>query len=279
MPAEGARAAPLLYFGLDSDPGAGLILGCVHDLMSIGQFAAASRLSPKALRLYDENGLLAPAVVDADSGYRYYRLAQLRDATLIGLLRRAGMPLVDIRAFLADVSPGRLDEYERTLTDQLAERREVLHYVRRLLAEEAPMFEVETKQAGKQRYVSRTARVRVDGLERFIVSTLEELMRDNAPSDHAFTIYHGEVNETDDGPVEVCVPTEHGDRRLSAGEVAFTVATGEQCSFPEIIGAYDAVARWAKEQGRELDGPPREIYRFDPSKVEEARLEIAFPLR
>jgi DNA-binding transcriptional MerR regulator len=247
--------------------------------MSIGQFAAASRLSPKALRLYDENGLLAPAVVDPDSGYRYYRVAQLRDATLIGLLRRAGMPLVEIRAFLSDASPWRVNEYERTLTHQLAERREVLHYVRRLLAEEEPMFEVETKQVDKQRYVSRTARVRVDALERFITSTIDELMRDNAPSDHAFTIYHGEVNETDDGPVEVCVPTEHGDRRLPAAEVAFTVAAGGQCSFPEIIGAYDAVALWAKEQGRELDGPPREIYRFDPARGDEPRMEIAFPLR
>ena len=30
----------------------------MEDLISIGQFATASRLSPKALRLYDENGLL-----------------------------------------------------------------------------------------------------------------------------------------------------------------------------------------------------------------------------
>jgi protein phosphatase len=40
------------------------------DLMSIGEFARRSRLSPKALRLYDELGLLPPARVDEDSGYR-----------------------------------------------------------------------------------------------------------------------------------------------------------------------------------------------------------------
>lgn len=65
-------------------------------------------------------------------------------------------------------------------------------------------------------------------------------------------------------------------RRLLA---AFTVATGKQCAFPEIIGAYDAVAAWAKEGGRELDGPPREIYRLDPKVGEEPKMEIAFPLR
>ncbi|MDQ3672281.1 MAG: MerR family transcriptional regulator, partial [Actinomycetota bacterium] len=35
----------------------------MEDLIPIGQFAAASRLSLKALRLYDENGLLPPAYV------------------------------------------------------------------------------------------------------------------------------------------------------------------------------------------------------------------------
>jgi effector-binding domain-containing protein len=98
-------------------------------------------------------------------------------------------------------------------------------------------------------------------------------------SDHAFTLYHGEVNEQADGPVEVCVPTREGPKRLPAGEVAYTVATGDQCKFPEIIGAYDAVARWAKENGRELHGSPREIYRSDPHRGEEPRMEIAWPIR
>ena len=141
------------------------------------------------------------------------------------------------------------------------------------------MFEVQTKQVEEQPYASRTARVRVDDLERFIVTTIEALMREHELDDHAFTIYHGEVNDTDDGPVEVCVPTADGDKRLPRAEVAFTVATGNQCRFPEIIGAYDAVAAWATEHGRELDGPPREIYRSDAHAGEEAKMEIAWPLR
>jgi len=47
------------------------------DEMSIGEFARRSRLSPKALRLYDELGLLAPARVDDSSGYRFYDAGQL----------------------------------------------------------------------------------------------------------------------------------------------------------------------------------------------------------
>jgi hypothetical protein len=75
----------------------------------------------------------------------------------------------------------------------------------------------------------------------------------------------------------VCLPTASGNNRLPAGEVAYTVATGDQCEFPEILGAHEAVARWAKEHGRELDGPPREINDFDDG--EPPRMEIAWPIR
>jgi PPM family protein phosphatase len=65
-------------------------------LLTIGAFARASRLSPKALRLYDELGLLRPAHVDEASGYRYYAPGQLERARLVAWLRRLGMPLAKI---------------------------------------------------------------------------------------------------------------------------------------------------------------------------------------
>ncbi|WP_329384606.1 MerR family transcriptional regulator [Streptomyces sp. NBC_01716] len=64
--------------------------------LTIGAFARASRLSPKALRLYDELGLLIPARVDGTTGYRYYTEAQLDRARLVAWLRRVGMPLARI---------------------------------------------------------------------------------------------------------------------------------------------------------------------------------------
>jgi DNA-binding transcriptional MerR regulator len=253
----------------------------MENLIPIGQFAAASQLSPKALRLYDDNGLLRPALVDPDSGYRFYRLEQLRSARLIGLLRSAGMPLVEIRRVLDDPNPigrvVRIDEYEAALAGELADRRRVLDYVRRFMEEEQ-MFEVQVKQVPEVPYVSRSKRVRVAELEPFIVGTITELSQAHEAAGPAFTIYHGEVNEEADGPVEVCVPVAGGEKRLPAAEVAYAVAVGGQCEFPEIIGAYDAVAGWAKQRGRELDGPPREIYLSDPSH-EEPRMEIAWPIR
>ena len=241
--------------------------------MSIGDFAAASQLSQKALRLYGETGLLPPAWVDPDSGYRYYRVDQLRVATLIAFLRRGGMPLAEIRAFLREPTLERLEEYERRATDELAERRRVLRYVKRILEEEL-MYDVLTKHVGEQAYASRSKRVLVPELERFICTTFEELgaSEDGPP----FVLYHGPVNAEEDGPVEVCVPKRSGEKRLPAGEVAFTEISGSQCNFPEILGAYESVYRWAKEHGRTPAGPPREIYLSTSS--EDLRMEIALPV-
>ncbi|MER6614596.1 MerR family transcriptional regulator [Streptomyces xantholiticus] len=65
-------------------------------LLTIGAFARVSRLSAKALRRYDEMGLLRPVRVDPFTGYRYYDEAQSERARLVAWLRRIGMPLARI---------------------------------------------------------------------------------------------------------------------------------------------------------------------------------------
>ncbi|MFF4797034.1 MerR family transcriptional regulator [Streptomyces sp. NPDC001351] len=72
-----------------------------RDMLTIGAFARACRLSPKALRLYDELELLRPARVDPHTGYRYYAVGQLEQARLVAWLRRLGMPLARIREVCA----------------------------------------------------------------------------------------------------------------------------------------------------------------------------------
>ncbi|PTA44652.1 MerR family transcriptional regulator [Micromonospora sp. RP3T] len=70
-------------------------------LLTIGAFARAAGLTAKALRVYDDCGLLPPSAVDPHSGYRYYAPEQLDRARLIAALRRAGMPLAEVRAVCA----------------------------------------------------------------------------------------------------------------------------------------------------------------------------------
>lgn len=78
------------------------------DLLTTGAFARASGLTRKALRLYDDLGLLRPAVVDESTGYRYYHRDQLALAALVAWLRRAGMPLARIRP-VCDLAPAHAD--------------------------------------------------------------------------------------------------------------------------------------------------------------------------
>jgi effector-binding domain-containing protein len=188
------------------------------------------------------------------------------------------MALAEIRAFLRDPTVERVEEYERRTADEFAERRRVLRYVKRILKEE-PMYDVLTKRVPEQPYVSREKRVYVRDLEPFITSTFSELGAAWGKEPAPFVLYHGPVNAEEDGPVEVCVPRSDGDAQLPEGEVAFTRISGSQCNFPEILGAYESVYRWAKEHGREPDGPPREIYFCDSEGDEELRMEIALLLR
>ena len=148
--------------------------------------------------------------------------------------------------------------------------------LRRVLEEE-PMYAVVTKRVPEQPYVSRSRHVHVGELDPFITSTFEELGAEWGNGPAPFVLYHGAVNTEEDGPVEVCVPKAEGDQQLPAGEVAFTQISGNQCQFPEILGAYESVYRWAKEHARAADGPPREIYFCEPT--EDLRMEIALPLR
>ncbi|MGX2997375.1 MerR family transcriptional regulator [Streptomyces sp. JNUCC 64] len=65
--------------------------------LTIGAFARATRLSPKALRRYDGLGVLRPDRVAPGSGYRLYSPAQVERARLVASLRRLGMPLARVR--------------------------------------------------------------------------------------------------------------------------------------------------------------------------------------
>jgi protein phosphatase len=97
----------------------------VDELVTIGAFARLTQLSPKALRLYDDLGLLRPAAVDGDSGYRYYRPAQAERARLIAWLRRLGLPLAQIGEVLAlspEAAAAVVQEHRARLAVQTAER-------------------------------------------------------------------------------------------------------------------------------------------------------------
>ncbi|OIJ66272.1 MerR family transcriptional regulator [Streptomyces mangrovisoli] len=109
-------------------------------MLTIGAFAKASRLSPKALRLYDELDLLRPARVDPDTGYRYYAVAQLERARLVAWLRRIGMPLAEIRKVAAlppAAAAGEIRAYWARIETETAVRRDLAAFLVDHLTEES----------------------------------------------------------------------------------------------------------------------------------------------
>src|SRR5438128_2304701 len=99
------------------------------ELMSIGRFARLTGLSVKALRHYDELGLLRPAQVDTWTGYRWYAQEQRADAAAIRRLRELQLPLDEVGALLhADETAVRegLAAHRARLEGGLVETRRIL---------------------------------------------------------------------------------------------------------------------------------------------------------
>lgn len=195
--------------------------GVSWDLASIGEFARRSRLSPKALRLYDRLGLLRPARVDPDSGYRWYAPAQLDQARLIAGLRDLGLPLAEIGPILALDGPAAAERIARLWGDAEAGhtgRRELaLHLLDRLHGKEPAMYEVNVRDLPDrqvlclQRHLNAEETVSLgrEFIGRFrdgAVPRLEGLDGLGGVAGAPFVIFYGHVSEDSDGPVEWCRP-------------------------------------------------------------------------
>ncbi|MEU4773924.1 MerR family transcriptional regulator [Micromonospora sp. NPDC023644] len=111
-------------------------------MRSIGELARASGLTVSALRFYDSAGVLAPALVDPATGYRWYTGDQVAPARLVAGLRRVGMPVAEIAAALRS-EPAQvhrlLDAHLRRLEEGLADARRELSRIRTLIDAEEPM--------------------------------------------------------------------------------------------------------------------------------------------
>ncbi|HEX3616973.1 MAG TPA: helix-turn-helix domain-containing protein, partial [Solirubrobacteraceae bacterium] len=186
------------------------------DLLSIGEFARRSRLSPKALRLYDELGLLAPARVDEDSGYRYYAEAQLDRAQLIAALRELQISLADINTILScdrEAVADRIARHWASVESQHAARRDLAGYlIDRFQGKRHHMYEVTTRAIPARSVLCLKRNVDgSDGAWAFgkeFISILREhpLPRIEGRAGAVFSIYWGEVSDDSDGPVEWCRP-------------------------------------------------------------------------
>jgi DNA-binding transcriptional MerR regulator len=261
-------------------------------LVSIGEFSRLSRLSPKALRLYDELGLLVPDRVDAATGYRWYADAQLDQARVVALLRRIGVPLAQIRDMLAldpASAAGQIRDYWAGIETEHAARRELVGYlVDRLYGKKSAMYEIAVRDMPVRSLLSLMRRAHQDelvqmGREFFIHRMMRGgVARVEGIAGAPFTIYYGEVSGDSDGPVEFCWPVP-GDQaaEIAASFPDLTLRTepahqeafislgrpGAGAGGAETEVAIEALLAWASEQQRQPSGV-RSVLVFDPASQE-----------
>lgn len=283
--------------------------------LTIGQFAQRSGLSYKALRIYDRSGLLPPARVDPDTGYRRYRPEQLARARQISLLRQLGIPLATIAEVLDEPRERATWMLERWWAQEEAAmqaRRGAYEYIREHLGRadlatepKAPvrLREVpETKVASIQRAVDQSTLVQtMTAAWKSIRGHLLDVGADPGagpatagtvhgaePGAERWWIYHGLVTPDSVARVEVCVPFTGATE--PAGEIAIRIEPAhteayrtvawDECSYPRIMAAYDDVATWVRRSEREAIGPPREIYfaYFEDVAAHEPFAHVAQPI-
>ena len=263
-------------------------------LYKIGMFAAMNHVTVKALRFYEEQGLLMPALIHPETGYRYYTLSQMAVLHQITALKLAGFTLEEI----AHINSG-ADE-EAVLLKKKAE----------LLAKIADL----TRQiAVVDGYLSKK---KTDLSAPVLIKTIPETtvafmpirlesydsLFDRMPEmgvlmekagckcalpEYCFTGYLEPGYRDGDILVEICesvvaAKKETGELRfktLPEIQAACIFHKGSYRTFPE---SYEAVLRYIEENGYEIAGEIRESYIDGVWNMDDERQwlsEIQVPVR
>ena len=183
--------------------------------ISIGEFARRSRLSLKALRLYDERGVLVPARVDQASGNRYYGTGQLEEARLVVMLRQLQVPLAAIKELLAcdpaDAATRIAEHWRHAEAAHDARRGLADHLVSRLSGKKSVMYEVATREIPERSLLCLKRNVEEQEMWAFgkeFIAILRErpLPKIEGREGAMLCIWWGLVNADGDGPIEWCAP-------------------------------------------------------------------------
>jgi DNA-binding transcriptional MerR regulator len=271
------------------------------DVMTIGAFAERTRLSAKALRLYDRLGLVRPAHTDPASGYRFYSEDQVDGARLVALLRRLGRPLPVIAEVVAK-PPGEAAEavggYWAEIESATAERRVLVSYIQaRLKGTGMARYDIQTRTIPGRTLVAITRHVHANETGPFFSDAFARL-RAAGPGVEGiagcpFVVYYGEVSDDSDGPVELCRPVaadsadpDSADPDLQARtepshEEAFIRVAMKDKGWPALAPAADALEAWIRERRREPAGVLRQVLIADQRTAEPDTpvCDLSVPLR
>lgn len=232
-------------------------------MFTIGQFSRATHLSVKALRHYDDVGLLVPAEIDPATGYRRYQASQAPTAHLIRRLRDLAMPVMEIREVVAaayvaardSVIAALLERMESTLARTQATVAEL-----RLLLTPRSSARVEYREVRSTPAAVRHEIVEWDDVERWLTSTLASLHSQVEAVVPDGALYAPAFFEDHAGEVTAFVPVAFSDEVLSGGTYAVAVHQG---SFDNLDETYGVLGSDVTALGIDTGGAIREHYLSD----------------
>jgi DNA-binding transcriptional MerR regulator len=244
-------------------------------MFRIGDFSKLTRVSVKALRFYDEVGLLKPTYVDRDTGYRYYSATLLPRLNRILAFKELGLSLEEIVHLLEGDLP--VDRVRESLQNRRAE------LARRIERERAQLAEVDAwlaqiEQAGRVPEYEVTVKHVAPRLVASVRDTLssyadaddlfDELSSDfkrrGAPLDRG-AIWHtcaGQRRSIDCEAILFLREPAVGAGRaqvyeLPGSAVACVIHQGSDETYER---AYVAARSWIESHGYAIAGPSRELY-------------------
>ena len=243
-------------------------------MLKIGDFSALSRVSIKTLRYYDEVGLLKPAHVDSDSGYRRYSASQLPRLHRILALRDLGFGLETIGKLIdegvtADQLRGMLRlrqaEQENRVREEQERLTRLLARVRLIEQEGIMSKEVLLKEAPPQWVASVRGIIAnypaISSLYGELYSTLGPAAFTGIPAAR----WHDGEHKEHDVDAEACVflkgPVDSRGRVQVTELPATTVASiMHEGAWSRMSESYNVVVPWVEQNGYTIAGPIREVY-------------------
>jgi DNA-binding transcriptional MerR regulator len=263
--------------------------------LAIGDFAKATHLTVKTLRHYHDTGVLEPAEVDPQTGYRRYRTEQIATAQIIRRFRDLEMPLIEIQAVLSapdvqtrnDLIAAHLDRLE----GDLRRTQSAVASLRDLLQKPAPAAHIGHRKADKTAAAAITQVVDMKDALAWFRGAFGELsatlsaqgLRRAGP---AGGIYSNAIFTHGHGEATVFLPCDGVVRPV--GRVATFVvpevelATIEHCGpHTNIDIAYGALATYVSQHALAVEGPLREYYligQLETLDTSAWRTEIGWPV-
>jgi DNA-binding transcriptional MerR regulator len=258
-------------------------------MLRIGEFSRVSQVTVKALRHYDEIGLLKPSRVDPFSDYRYYTLDQLPRLHSIIALKTLGLSLEEIaQLLLADLPPEQIRgmlrlkqaeaqqrvQEEQARLSQIEFRLRQIEMTGRLQAVDIVVKRLEPFFAVTLRRTARTRQEREAVREPIDAAIQQGLLK---PSGAArVNIYYEEEFRGEYDDYEICIPVQPshsptvplGDlgtfrlRELPAVAAAATYLN--QGDYDTLNEEYVFLQRWAIENGHQLSGVWRFVWHRGP---------------